>query len=47
MVSAKLSIVGVCLMVVSIMTMLITGNSTFSIPMWLGLIFVMIDLFTD
>ncbi len=47
MVLAKLSIIGVCLMIVSIMAMLMFGNSAFSIPMWLGLIFVMIDLFTD
>jgi len=47
MVSAKLSIIGVCLMVVSLIMAVITGHGLFIITTWLGLIFVVIDLFTD
>ena len=45
--NAKLSIVGVCLMVIGFIAILITGNNRFIISVWSGLIFVMIDLFTD
>ncbi len=33
----KLTVVGICLMVVSIITGLVTRNGLFIIPMWLGL----------
>ena len=42
----KLSVVGICLIVVSIITGVVTGNGLFTIPMLLGLIFVFVDLFT-